>query len=298
MKALLLTSLLLLVPSAASAASAATPANPKIVFVGDQVTSLWPLTQTNPNWINQGQVNARAGNVAASFQTVINLHPNVIHILVGEVDQSLGDMGMEPVLAIPGFLSSLQTMVSEARAAKIQVVLGMEPSVNGLPLNDVVSAYGAQQGIPVINYQNVATTVNNSYIGNQIPTAAGYQQMTALLENVLPTVNLQLGGGYLQNTSQQSGGAPVFTNVNTVNPASTVTFTAVGWYNNGSLQQQINTNLVGATGTWTSSNPLVMTIGQGGGAAALTPGTTIIRYTSLNGVAFSEWIMYVVPYGG
>jgi hypothetical protein len=281
-----------------------TPA-PKVVFVGDQVTANWPLTQTNPNWINQGVPGARSGNVTAAFQTAINLHPTVIHIMVGAIDSSFGDMGMEPVLAVPGFLGPLQTMVSEAKAAKIQVILGMEP-FTGLPLNDIVAAYGAQQGIPVINYQNVETASSSSTYGynTYLPTAYGYQQMTALLENVLPTVGLQLGGGYLQNTYQLTGGAPVFTNVNEATPSGYIMFTAVGWFNNNpTLQQQINTNLAGANGTWTSSNPLVMTINQQGGAVALTPGTTTIRYTSLpasagvNGVAFSEWVMNVVPYG-
>jgi hypothetical protein len=287
-----LTSALLFAFASASAATA--PPAQKVVFVGDQVTSNWPLSQTNPNWINQGIPGAESGNVAAAFQTAINLHPTVIHIMVGAVDSSFGDMGMEPVLAVPGFLGPLQTMVSEARAAKI---LGMEP-FSGLPLNDIVAAYGAQQGIPVINYQNVETVPTSSTYGynTSLPTAYGYQQMTALLENVLPTVGLQLGGGYLQNTYQLTGGAPTFTNVNEATP--------VGWFNNNpTLQQQINTDLAGANGTWTSSNPLVMTINQQGGAVALTPGTTIIRYTSLpasagaNGVAFSEWVMNVVPYG-
>ena len=40
-----------------------------------------------------------------------------------------------------------------------------------------------------------------------------------------------------------------------------------------------------------------MTIRQQGSAQALTYGTTIIRYTSFNGVQFSEWAMNVVPYG-
>jgi uncharacterized protein YjdB len=48
-----------------------------------------------------------------------------------------------------------------------------------------------------------------------------------------------------------------------------------------------------ATGTWTSSNPVVMNINQQGLAWALSSGTTIIRYTSPTGVAFSEWVMYV-----
>jgi uncharacterized protein YjdB len=49
----------------------------------------------------------------------------------------------------------------------------------------------------------------------------------------------------------------------------------------------------GSTGTWTSSNPVVMYVNQHGLAWALSNGTTIIRYTSPNGVAFSKWIMYV-----
>jgi Bacterial Ig-like domain (group 2) len=55
----------------------------------------------------------------------------------------------------------------------------------------------------------------------------------------------------------------------------------------------LNTNLQGASGTWTSSNPLVMYISPTGFAQALSPGKATVRYTSLNGVAFSEWIMYI-----
>jgi hypothetical protein len=195
----------------------------------------------------------------------------------------------------------LQTMVQEAKAANIQVVLGLEPSgpaafgydclnPSGVPClsptNSVVAAYGAQQGIPVISYQNVETQTTG------VPDAAGYQQMTTLLESVLATMNLKLGGGYLQNTTAGLGAAPL-TNRNTVSAGIFVQFTPVGWYNDGSIHSQINPNLQGATGTWTSSNPLVITIDQTGYGQALTVGTTIIRYTSPNGVAFSEWIMYV-----
>jgi predicted ATPase len=42
-----------------------------------------------------------------------------------------------------------------------------------------------------------------------------------------------------------------------------------------------------------SSNPVVMNVNQQGLAWALSNGTTIIRYTSPTGVAFSELIMYV-----
>jgi Bacterial Ig-like domain (group 2) len=294
MKAILLTSLLF-----AASAHAATPkaaANPTIVFVGDQVTSNWPLRQTNSNWINQGQPNAFSVTVAADFQTAINLHPNIIHILVGFVDQQhdIGDAA--PATITPDLLAALQTMVQEARAANIQVILGLEPTspaafgynYNGLsPTNAVVAAYGAQNNIPVISYQSVETQSTG------VPDATGYQQMTTLLESVLATRNLTLGGGYLQNYTVGLG-QPQSPNQNTMSTGAFVQFTPVGWFNDGSVHSLINTNLVGASGTWTSSNPLVLTLDQTGFGQALTAGTTTIRYTSPNGVAFSEWIMYIV----
>jgi hypothetical protein len=291
MKGILLSALLLLVPRVTSAA---TTANPKIVFVGDQVTANWPLTQTNPNWINLG--------ASSDIQAAIALHPNIIHILIGLVGAESEITNFQAAFVTPGVLAELQTMVSEARAANIQVILGLEPT-GACPFcsstNEVVAAYGAQQGITVINYQNAQVQSSPGYNSptNDVPTAAGYQQMTALLEQALPTVNLILGGGYLQTVARLDGSTPV-SNVNTVLSGTYVGFTAVGWYNDGSIHPQLNTNILGATGTWTSSNPLVMNIDQTGSAQALTAGTSIIRYTSLNGIAFNEWIMYVTDYAG
>jgi hypothetical protein len=304
MKALLLTSLLL-VPSAASAA---TPANPKVVFIGDQVTANWPLTQTNPNWINQGKADASCETIAEdSLPAAIALHPNVIHIMAGEVDQ-LNEMGMGATYATGDFAGCIQGMAQAAKAANIQVVLGLEPQGGTgnagyeypSTMNTIIAAVGQQQGVTVINYENAPTA--GPYAGDLIPTALGYQTMTALLENVLPTLNLPLAGGYLQNVavnpySDVESTTPV-ANQNTVLPGVGVSFTAVGWFNNNpSTQKQLNTNLYGMNGTWTSSNPLVMTIDPFGNAQALTTGTATIRYTSLTGVPFSEWVMNVVNYG-
>jgi uncharacterized protein YjdB len=61
----------------------------------------------------------------------------------------------------------------------------------------------------------------------------------------------------------------------------------------GSQHPLLNTTINGSTGTWTSSNPVVMNVNQQGLAWALSSGTTIIRYTSPTGVAFSEWTMYL-----
>jgi hypothetical protein len=309
MKALLLTSLLLLVPSAASAASVATPANPKVVFVGDQVTANWPLTQTNTNWINQGKANASCETLAGNIQAAIALHPNVIHIMAGMIDQ-FNEAGMGATYATGDFAGCLQGMAQAAKAANIQVVFGLEPQsgatgysgeyVSPSTMNTIIAAYAAQQGITVINYENVPVT--GPYAGDLTPNSLGYQTMTALLENVLPTLNLPLAGGYLQNVAvnpySDVGSTTPVANQNTVLPGDGVSFTAVGWFNNNpSIQKQLNTNIYGMNGTWTSSNPLVMTIDPFGNAQALTVGTATIRYTSLIGVPFSEWVMNVVNYG-
>jgi hypothetical protein len=302
MKALLLSSLLLI------AANANVAQAQKIVFVGDQVTSNWPLTQTNPNWINQGKANASCETLAENLQAAIALHPNVIHIMAGMIDQ-FNEAGMGATYATGDFAGCIQGMAQAAKAANIQVVFGLEPQggtgnagVYESPstMNTIIAAYAAQQGITVINYENTPTA--GPYAGDLTPNSLGYQTMTALLENVLPTLNLPLAGGYLQNVAvnpySDVGSTTPVANQNTVLPGDGVSFTAVGWFNNNpSIQKQLNTNMYGMNGTWTSINPLVMTIDPFGNAQALTTGTATIRYTSLTGVPFSEWVMNVVPYG-
>jgi hypothetical protein len=295
MKVILLSALLFLVPSVANAA---TTANTKVVFIGDQVTANWPLSQTNPNWINHGNAGASCETIATDYlPAAIALHPNVIHIMVGVADQQ-NEMGMGATWATGDFAGCVQGMVQAVKAANIQVVVGLEPQgglngntgyVSPTTMNTIEYAVAQQQGVTVINYEPAQASLV-------------YQQMTQLLENMLPTLNLPLAGGYLQNVaidpySDVESTTPV-ANQNTVLPGVGVSFTAVGWFNNNpSTQQQLNTNLYGLNGTWTSSNSLVMTIDPFGNAQALTTGQAIIRYTSLSGVPFTEWVMNVVNYG-
>jgi hypothetical protein len=82
------------------------------------------------------------------------------------------------------------------------------------------------------------------------------------------------------------------TNINTVVPPSVLKFIPIGLYSDGSQHPMLN-SFQGSSGTWTSSNPLVMTINQLGVAWSISPGMTIIRYTAPDGVAFSEWVMCV-----
>jgi hypothetical protein len=315
---------------------------PKVVFIGDQFTYLWGATApfaANTNWINQGwglDSNAwgncfmvcqggTSSGAADRFQTdVINLHPAIVHIMVGADDLALDDDAQQVFGIATGFQASLETMVSMAKAANIQVILGIESTgwASASPpypqqLNSIVAAYGAQNNIPVINYgdalcQCVSSISGPSYGGNQYmgptppygigstPTPAGFALMTIMAEAVINTLGQTPGGGYLQNIELSNQplniaapSSPLLSDVNTVGPGFVLQFTPYGWYNNGLVEPFINSNYVGSSGTWASSNPLVMYVNQTGVAWALTPGTAAITYTSPSGVKFSEWIMYV-----
>jgi hypothetical protein len=317
--------------SAFFSASAANTA-PKVVFIGDLITYGWASAfAANPNWINKGVPDLRyngdgsSGGVLARFQSdVVSLHPNIVHILIGPADASLVyDSGYQ--IYIPYFLSNLDAMVKEARAANIKVVLGMgaqnfEYAGNLEPINAVIVAYGAANNIPVINYGDALCGCVGSITpggvgvdladlgtsplivtpngpGTSVPSTAGYALMTQMAENAIATLNLTIKGGWLQDVQAASlnEGLGVPTpNVNTVGPNSVIQFTPQGLYSDGTVRPLLNSTFGGSSGTWTTSNPLVMFVNQKGLAWALSPGTANIIYTSPTGVRFSEWTMHVL----
>jgi hypothetical protein len=316
--------------SATAAPTAKAATTPKVVFIGDYVTYQWASAfAANPNWINEGSPNTDAfggGGVGltGNFQTdVVDQHPAIVHIMIG-ADFAYFVSDESALFLLPGFLNYLDSMVKQAQAANIKVILGTSPPlsvVDGndgyLPeINSVTAAYGAAHNIPVIDYadamcgcpslstdwfgiRNVNGTMNPPVPpvlpGQvQLPSTAGYAVMTQLAENVIPTVGLKLVTGWLSNTVQGEGSAYPPINVNTASPPQMVLFTPIGYYSDGSQHPMINTNMQDATGTWTSSDPTVMYINQQGFAWAISNGTTIIRYTSPTGVSFSEWVMNVI----
>jgi len=322
-------------------ASAAT-APPKVVFIGDQFTYMWGTTPSftaNPNWINQGWDSpvstycflfcsaGTSGGTLARFQTdVIDLHPAIVHIMVGVDDLANDDDATQAIGGVnPGLLSNLEAMVNMAKAANIQVILGMEPTqwASASPpfaqsINAVIAGYGAQNNIPAINYADALCQCVNStggigpgfgpvqYLGPnnavgipsfEVPLPAGYVLMTQMAEvAILSTLGQAPGGGYLQNVEQSENEAVIapLTNVNSGLPGNVFQFTPYGWYNKNPLVAPfVNDTFAGSSGTWASSNPLVMSVSQTGLAWALAPGTAAITYSSPSGVKFSEWIMYV-----
>ena len=313
-----------------SSASAAIPAPPKVVFIGDYITYEWTGAFTaNPNWINQGSPTPlNSGGSAltlARFQSdVVSLHPAIVHIMVGSFDAAFVS-DESALFAFQYFLSNLDAMVKAARAANIKVILGTTPLISITDsdyitqINAAIAGYGAANNIPVIDYADLlcgcASLITNPaplYTTNGlmtpslavqevpvgstgiIPSPAGYALMTQLAEIAVATENLTLRSGWLQDVESGNESLPGFqVNVNTASPPATVQFTPIGYYSDGTQHPLLNPNLQGATGAWTSSNPVVMYVNQQGRAWALSNGTTIIRYTSPTGVVFSEWIMHV-----
>jgi hypothetical protein len=262
-----------------------------------------------------------AGEQQAAFQAnVVSLHPAAVHIMLGMAD-AVAMHDSTTVGAVAGFLSAINAMVQEAKAANIKVILGIEPYMGYgymTQYNAVLADYGAMNNIPVINYGDAlcgcvgslgGSPMNPAYFETaptgtfppnypgeteDVLTPAGYAVMTTLAESVINTMNLRLEAGWLSNYIQDqccwfgSG-----TNVNTGVDPDVYQFTPIGYYSDGSQHPMLNTNFQGASGTWTSSNPEVMYVNQSGQALALSPGTTSIKYTSPNGVAFAPWVMNV-----
>ena len=200
-------------------------------------------------------------------------------------------------------------------------------------MNSVIASYGAANHIPVINYGDALCVCVGSVSGSAFslvptgssfgypvggtgplivpstypalttgsyltPSAAGYSVMTQMAETAISTLSLTLKGGWLSDVQQQNSNEGINAptpNVNTVYPGAVLQFTPVGLYSDGSQQPLVNSNFQGSSGTWTSSNPLVMYVSQTGETWALSPGTAIIHYVTPSGVPFSEWIMYVLP---
>ena len=95
------------------------------------------------------------------------------------------------------------------------------------------------------------------------PTAAGYALMTQMAEVAILSTLGQAPGGGLSTEHYGSPNANTdtnpFSNVNSITAGNALQFTPYGWYNNNPLVAPfVNATFAGPTGTWTSSNPLVM----------------------------------------
>ena len=295
---------------------------PKVVFLGDNVTSTWGVPansnafQANPKWINRGLPRLQtSAQMLARFQPdVVNQHPAIVHILAGAVDVDLVDDANRSTL-VQVFEESMMTMIAEAAHANIKVILGtippqlvattveqpqpwlvFEPTLTA-EINGWIENYGSANKIEVINYHDVLCACVGStnparsgfypLMGNNgtTPSPAGYAVMTQLVNSAISTLDLTLDSGYVTNPGSQ----------HSVAEGGILQFTAYGFYSDGIPRAMLNPNFAGVTGTWSSDNTSALYVGYNGEAFALAPGAAVVEFTSSGGVRFASWAVTVAP---
>jgi hypothetical protein len=223
-------------------------------------------------------------------------------------------------------------IIKMAQTAKLPIIVATIPYTywgDRNPFNNWLMTYAARVKVPVVNFDWVlnhpptitvegnpqdADDVNYFGCGEGcgsdprviIPydrlTVTGYDLITDMAETQIGLSEgaFHLTGGYLGTIANESNqyveptnylGA--YSSVNRVTDGSALQFMAYGQYSDGSVRIINNADINGHYGTWTSSNPNAIFIGQNGLASALEPGTSNIHFTTLSGVTINEWTMYV-----
>jgi hypothetical protein len=297
-----------------------------LAVIGGNITYQWErsgIFGASPQFTFEGygsKINNEPGpchetnQVLAVLQTIIASGKKpVIHLMVGADDASDTSDSYPVASQLQSFETCFANVVKTALNAKLKLVVGTNPYalVNDIdPYNKYIFAYCTAKGIPVIDYQTLLTRANNNFEGTVYSSVAttpgqqpgitnkGYAIMNGLADEVLSRVILgvTLKAGYLGNEAlEMDGQIPPIPQggVNTVFPGTQMHWYAYGEYSDGYTREIDNANVLHLYGTWTSSNPEVISIDPYGNASALAPGTANIHFTTLSGATINEWIMYV-----
>jgi hypothetical protein len=297
-------------------------AQTEVAFIGGNITYQWQnsgVFGASPQFTFEGygsKINNEPGpchetnQVLAVLQSIIASGKKpVIHLMVG-ADDAFDTSDSNPVAwQLQSFETCFANVVNTALTAKLKLVVGTNPYAlisNIDPYNKYIFAYCTAKGIPVIDYQTLLTRANNNFEGTEYSisspqpsiTNKGYAIMNSLADEVLSAaiLGVTLKAGYLGNEAlEMDGQVPTLPQqgVNTVYPGTQMHWYAYGEYSDGYTREINNANVLHLYGTWTSSNPEVISIDQYGNAWALAPGTASVHFTTLSGATINEWIMYV-----
>lgn len=191
-----------------------------VVFLGDSITFNWSQAwagttfTSHSNWIDVGISGQTSSQMDARFETdVVAKHPKMVAILAGSND-------VYPTWQLCGgpwwidTCHNINDMVTKAKAAGITPILATIPPWNCIDpdghcdlaqnadsspgrydkinqLNAWIKAYGAQQGIVVVDYHSVLVATNGEDYQPQLtidgvhPMPAGYALMAPLIEDAI-----------------------------------------------------------------------------------------------------------------
>jgi lysophospholipase L1-like esterase len=199
------------------------PDPPSVVFIGDSITAIWgsgqqgPEFAEHPNWVDKGIGGQNSNHLLARFQTdVIDLHPEIVHILIGTNDVYPG-WTLQP--SGPNGINSpanLEAMVHMAQTNGIHVILATIPpwgcdasnctlaesADSTLSRYDRINAWNAwieqyalSKGIPVVDYHSALLAPDGAhYVPDMTmdgvhPSPAGYVAMTPMVECVINAIS-------------------------------------------------------------------------------------------------------------
>ena len=248
-----------------------------------------------------------------------------------DADSVSGGLGGETgPMALSSYGQGFEKIIKTAQAANLKIIVGLEPfSWFGTVhyLNEWTALYCHSHNIPVIDYASalggaglgpygykdtqpvyLAQPQSDPNTGQEtaLLTSAGYDLITdmALTQIGLTTGAFTLKGGYLNaNVLNNAGGdARVQYGANQALTTSPIQFTPYGIYSDGKTRIMNNEQAspFGGLGTWSSSNPVVVSIPQYGSGLAkgYGSGTAMVLFMAPDGHVFSGWGMTVdAPYG-
>jgi len=198
------------------------PDPPSVVFIGDSITAIWgsgqqgPEFAEHPNWVDKGISGQNSNQLLARFQTdVIDLHPEIVHILIGTNDVYPG-WTLEP--SGPNAINSpanLEAMVNMAQSNGIHVILATIPpwgcDASNCTLaegadstssrydristwNAWIEQYALSKGIPVVDYHSALLAPDGAHyvpgmtMDGVHPSSAGYVVMTPMVEGLINAI--------------------------------------------------------------------------------------------------------------
>ena len=176
----------------------------RIVLMGDSITELWKMTDTdffqNSGYINRGIGGQTTSQMLLRFrQDVINLKPEIVIILAGinDIAENTGPISLENVFG------NIISMAELAKANKIKVVISSVLPANKFPwrpdilpaekvieLNVMLEKYSKENKIPYINYYHKMVDSKKGLDAKLTadgvhPILSGYKIMEPLLEEAI-----------------------------------------------------------------------------------------------------------------
>ena len=199
----------------------AIPNPPSVVFIGDSITAIWgsgqgPQFADHPNWVDKGIGGQNSSQVLARFQTdVVDLHPGIVHILIGTNDVYPGWTLYPSGSNAINSPANVEAMVQMAQTNGIHVILATIPpwgcdasnctsaeSADSTPTrydrintwNAWIEQYALSKGIPVADYHSALLAPDGEHYVPDLtmegvhPSAVGYVVMTPMVEGVINAI--------------------------------------------------------------------------------------------------------------